>query len=107
MVALEPFEDRRVHRVERQARVRQPLRELLDGRVVVIVEMGTRREDLNRVESVRCDVDQVLARQTRLVEQMRRDPETALSQTINPSSSRPQGSGSGLRGPRRALSPCS
>ena len=86
LVAFERFKDRRVHRMESQARVRQPFREMLDGDVVVIVEMGTRREDLNGVESMRRDVHQVLARQTRLMKQVRRNPETALSQTINRSS---------------------
>ena len=80
LVAFERFEDRRVHRVERQARVREPFREMLDGGDVVIVEMGTRREDLNGVESMRRNVHQVFARQTRLMKQVRRNPEAALSQ---------------------------
>ena len=60
---------------------------MLDGGAVVIVEMRTRREDLNGVESMRRDVHQVLARQTRLMKQVSRNPETALSQTINVNSS--------------------
>ena len=43
--------DRRVHRVERQPRVLEPLRQRSHRDAVVIVEVGARREDLDAVES--------------------------------------------------------
>jgi hypothetical protein len=78
---MQALEDWGVHRVERQARVRQPLRESIYGGCIVVVEMAPRRKHLDRIEAMGRNVDEMFAREPRLVKQVRRDPETALSQT--------------------------
>src|SRR5439155_9699873 len=71
--------NRRVNAVQHHAGFREPLLQVGDGGRVVIVEMRPGREDFDRLESVRCDVEEMLAAQPLTVVQMRRDPELAFS----------------------------
>ena len=50
----------------------------------MIVEVRARGEQLDRFEAVRGDVDQVLAAQPMLVEQVRGDAEAVHSTNLNP-----------------------
>ena len=63
----ESIRDRRVDAVQPQARLLQPLRELSDRGPVVVVEMGSRRKQLDRLEAVAGDLGQVLTAQSLLV----------------------------------------
>src|SRR5687768_7314405 len=67
--------------MQRQAGVGQPFAELGDGVRVVIVEVGTGGEHLDGVEIVRGDMDEVVAREPRFVEEVRRDAEGARQKT--------------------------
>ena len=46
--ALKPFGNRRVHAVQRQARLGQPVGERVDGCRVAVVEMAAGGEELDR-----------------------------------------------------------
>ncbi len=46
-----------------EARVRQPLSEAVDGCCVVVVEVGSRGKQFDGLESMRGDVDEMIARQ--------------------------------------------
>ena len=70
--------DRRVHAMQRQARVGQPLLQIRDGGRIVIIEMRARCEQLDRVEPVRRDLEQVIAREPLAVIEMCRHPELTL-----------------------------
>ena len=59
--ADEALGDRRVNAVQLEPGLRQPLLQVGDRRRVVIVEVRARREQLDRVEPVRRDLQQVLA----------------------------------------------
>src|SRR5687768_5079266 len=65
----------RVHRMQVQARIGQPLGELKPCSLVVIVEVRPGGEELDRLESVRGDVDQVIPRELMFVKEMCRDAE--------------------------------
>ena len=65
--------DRRVHRVERQARVVEPLGQRAHGDAVVVVEVRPRGEHLDALEAVRRNLDQVLAVEPLVVVQVRRN----------------------------------
>ncbi len=67
--------------MELQPGVGQPVGESADRLFVVVIEMGTGGEQLDRVESVRRDVYEVLPRQPRFVKQVCRYAETGVSQT--------------------------
>ena len=58
-----------------QARIREPLGKLRSSVVVVIVEVRACCEQLDRLESVRGDVDQVIASEPVFVEQVRGNAE--------------------------------
>src|SRR5207245_4050394 len=66
---------RRVNRVQFEPGAGQPFLQVRDRRRVVIIEMASRREELDRLESMRRDVEQVLARQPLAVKEVRRDSE--------------------------------
>lgn len=53
-----------------QARIREPLGKLRSSVVVVIVEVCARREQLDRLEPVRGDVDQVISSEPVFVEEV-------------------------------------
>jgi hypothetical protein len=57
--------------------VRQPFAELGDRASVPVVEVGACRENLDRVEVVRRDMDEVVAAQPRFMEEVGRDAEGA------------------------------
>ena len=59
--AGEALGDRRVHAVQLEPGLGQPLLQVGDGRRVVVVEMRPRREHLDRLEAVRRDLEQVIA----------------------------------------------
>jgi len=59
-----------MHRVQLEARIGQPLGKLHPRQLVVIVEVRACREQLDRLESVRGDVDQVIASEPVFVEQV-------------------------------------
>jgi hypothetical protein len=61
-----------------QPGVGQPLGKLRAGAIVVVVEMRPGREQFDRVEAVRGDVDEVIAGQPVLVEEVRRNAEARL-----------------------------
>ena len=65
-----------------EARVGEPFGQLRDRPFVVIVEVRSGREQLDGLEAVRGDVDQVLAGQPVLVEQVRRDAEMSIQTVI-------------------------
>ena len=65
---------------EIQACVGQPFGESADHVFVVVVEMRTGGEQLDRVESVRRYMHEVLPRQPRLVKQVRRYAKTMIRQ---------------------------
>ena len=75
----EAFTNRCVHGVQLEPGFRQPLLQVRDRGRVVIVEMRPRREELDRLEPVRRDLQQVLPAQPVIVIQVRRD--TELSRT--------------------------
>ena len=64
---------RRMDRGQRQPRVVEPLGELLDRGRIPVVEVRAQREQLDRVEAVRGDVDEVLPIEPVRVEQVSRD----------------------------------
>src|SRR5205823_1737204 len=67
--------NRRMNAVQREGRVRQPLDEQRDRRRVVVVEMTARREHFDRLEPVRCDGREMIAAESLVVVQVRRDAE--------------------------------
>jgi hypothetical protein len=52
-----------MHRVQLETAVGEPFRQGGNGAIVVIVEMGARREQFDRPEPMGGDVNQVVARQ--------------------------------------------
>ena len=69
--------------MEFQAGVREPLRQSRHGVDVVVIEMGARREQFDRVEPVRSDMHEVLSCEPGLMEEMGRYTETVVSQTTS------------------------
>src|SRR5262245_12060031 len=70
-----------------QVCVRQPRGQIGDGGLAVVVEVGAGGEELEGLEAVPRNLSQMIAGETKLVEQMRRHPESALSHGSPP---RPQ-----------------
>ena len=73
------LDDRRVDRVQRQPRVDSHSASCATASVVVIVEVRARREELDRLEAVRGDVDQVVAAEPVVVEEVRGDAEALIT----------------------------
>ena len=70
--------DRRVNAVERQAGLRHPLLKIGDSRRIVIIEMRARCKHFDCFEPIRCDFEQMVARQSLTVVQVCRHPELTL-----------------------------
>ena len=64
--------------VQLETGVREPLLQVGDGRRVVVVEVRACREELERFESVRGDLQQVFAAQPLTVVEMRRHAELSF-----------------------------
>jgi hypothetical protein len=67
-----------VHAVQHEPGFGEPLLELGNRRGAVIVEMRPRGEELHRFESVRRDLEQMVARQPLRVVKMRRHAELSF-----------------------------
>ncbi len=66
-----PFADRRVNAPQLQTRLREPLLQVRHGRGVVVVEVRARRKDLDALEPVRRDLQEMIAAQALMVEEVR------------------------------------
>ena len=66
-----------------EPRVREPLLQVGDRRRVVIVEVRPRREQLDRLEPVRRDLEQMVAAQPLAVVEVRRHAELAFRAQTN------------------------
>jgi hypothetical protein len=67
-----------MHGMQLETRFGQPFAEGPNRVGVTVIEMRARREHFERLESVRRDMDEMLAVQTLFVKQMRRDAELAI-----------------------------
>ena len=76
--AEEAVGDRRVNAVQLETRVREPLLQVRHRRRVVVIEVRARREQLERFESVRGDLQQMFAAQPLTVVEMRRHAELSF-----------------------------
>jgi hypothetical protein len=70
-----------VHGVQRHARVIEPLRKRPDCRLIVVVEVRSRGEELDAVEAVRRDVDEVFPVEPLLVKEMRGHAKAQVAHT--------------------------
>src|SRR4029453_1344203 len=75
---------RRVHAAQHQSRLEEPLTQLSDCRVVVIVEMASRCEELDRLEAERRNFSEMIATEPLVVVQVRTDTETHTYSWRNP-----------------------
>ena len=66
-----------------QTGVREPIRHVRHGLEVVVIEMGARREQFDRVESMRSDMHEVLSCEPGLMKEMGRYTEAVASQTTS------------------------
>ena len=74
----EALGDRRVHAVQLESGFREPLLQIGDRRRIVVIEMRPRREQLDRLEPMRRDLEQMVAGQPLSVVEVRRHPELSF-----------------------------
>ena len=71
--------DRRVQAAQRESRARQPLLQVRNRGWIAVIEVRARREDLDRFESVRRNLDEMSPAQALMVVEVRRHPELSFS----------------------------
>jgi hypothetical protein len=76
--ADEAFVHRRMDAVQREARIREPLLQVGHRRLAVIVEVGSRSEELDRVEAVGSDFEKMLTAQSLTVIEVCRHPKLSF-----------------------------
>ena len=71
-----------MHRVKRQAQFGQPFGELRGCARVVVIEMRTRREDLDCIEAVAGNIGELFAAQPVFVKEVCGDAEAVIRQPL-------------------------
>ncbi len=73
-----------MNRVQRQPGLSQPLLQIRDSGRVVVIEMRARRKHFDRLEPVRGNLEQMIAREPPAMIQVRRHPELTFGHRLEP-----------------------